>query len=332
MSHKKEIYTAVIALICAVAIGIVMQNSESATAHYGTRPAQMPATDVPDTNGTTPRNAMLDVQEITLTSAEMSPGITLPGTDSDVTTVSAPRSTLPEPVAPQASLTPGCEILATARPVAAAMVDLTMNAPCMPNERVTVHHNGMLFTETTASDGSLSLRVPALARDAVFIVAFANGDGAVAQTTVEELADYDRAAIQWKGNGGFQIHAREFGADYGSAGHIWDGAPGDLPAAVAGESGVLTRLGDPEAADPLLAEVYSFPKLSSTRSGTIALSVEAEVTTANCGLEVEAQALELQADGKIKTQNLTLAVPDCDSTGSFLVLNNLLQDLKVAGK
>ena len=47
-------------------------------------------------------------------------------------------------------------------------------------------------------------------------------------------------------------------------------------------------------------------------------------------LEIEAQSLEIQTDGKVRTQNLTLAVPDCEATGSFLVLNNLLQDLKVA--
>ena len=52
----------------------------------------------------------------------------------------------------------------------------------------------------------------------------------------------------------------------------------------------------------------------------------------NCGLEIEAQALETKTEGGIKTKNLTLPVPDCDAVGSFLVLNNLLEDLKVAAK
>ena len=92
----------------------------------------------------------------------------------------------------------------------------------------------------------------------------------------------------------------------------------------------MTRNGDIEASEPLMAEVYSFPVAKTAQEGDVALSVEAEVSEANCGLEIEAQALELRGDDPVKTQNLTLAVPDCDAVGNFLVLNNLLQDLKVA--
>jgi hypothetical protein len=78
-----------------------------------------------------------------------------------------------------------------------------------------------------------------------------------------------------------------------------------------------------------MAEVYTFPTAMGAQTGTIDLSVEAEVTVMNCGLEIEAQSLELQG-GSVKTQDLTLAVPECDAKGSFLVLNNLVQDLTVA--
>ncbi|KKK94445.1 hypothetical protein LCGC14_2682800, partial [marine sediment metagenome] len=127
-----------------------------------------------------------------------------------------------------------------------------------------------------------------------------------------------------------ELHAREFGADYGDAGHVWSGAPRDMTAAVLGEGGFMTRNGDTDTSDPLMAEVYSFPVAAAGQEGDVALSVEAEVSEANCGLEIEAQALELRGSDQVKTQNLTLAVPDCDAVGNFLVLNNLLQDLKVA--
>lgn len=334
MLRTKEILTAVGALGCAIGIGFVMQGSDTEQAFYGSATEKSPS-EMPVLEGATSANALLDVQEITLTSAEFDTGIDLPEPQTDVVPVSTAPSTLSEPElpkAPETAVAPSCEVTASARPVAAAMVDLSMEAACLPNERVTVHHNGMIFTETTSAEGKVSLRVPALAQEAVFILAFTNGEGAVAQTTVEELADYDRSVLQWKGNTGFQIHAREFGAEYGAKGHFWDGAPGDVADAVSGNSGVLTRHGDINSAEPLLAEVYSFPKAYNTRTGTIALSVETEVTQANCGLEIEAQSLEIQPDGGIKTQNLTLPVPECDAEGSFLVLNNLLQDLKVAGR
>ncbi len=328
MLRTKEIVTAVGALGCAIAIGFVMQNSETAQELYGNKtPAAAPMLKSAGAD-----NALLDVQDITLTSAEFETGIALPEPDAEVITASTPSSTLPEPAMPESAVTPACDIVADARPVAAAMVDLTMQAACLPNERVTVHHNGMIFTVTTSAEGKVKLKVPALAKEAVFILAFSNGEGAVAQTTVEELEDYDRAVLQWKGNTGFQIHAREFGAAYGAKGHLWEGAPGEIADTVAGSSGVITLHGDMDAAEPLLAEVYSFPKSYSEIAGNIALSVETEVTETNCGLEIEAQTLELQPDGQMKIHNLTLAVPECDAKGSFLVLNNLLQDLKVAGR
>lgn len=333
MLRTKEILTAAGTLACAIGIGFVMQNSENAKARYGDKAEQtQPPEGAPPFKGASATNSLLDVKEITLTSAEFDTGITPVQPEAEVITVAASESTLPAPDSPQATPMPACDIVADARPVAGAMVELMMQADCLPNERVTVHHNGMIFTETTSDTGDVSLRVPALSEDAVFILAFSSGEGAVAQTKVEELAGFSRSVLQWKGNTGFEIHAREFGADYGSEGHIWDGAPGSIADAVSGAGGVLTRHGDTDAPEPLLAEVYSFPKAYAGNPGTISLSVEAEVTAANCGLEIEAQSLEVQSGGAIRTQNLTLPVPDCDAQGSFLVLNNLLQDLKVAGK
>jgi hypothetical protein len=325
MARLKEILTAVGTLGCAIGIGFVMQNSEAAEKRYGNGvDAETPLNEI------STGNALLDVQEITLTSADFDTNVDVPAADSQVTTVSAPQSVLPEPDLPDLAVTPACEISAQARAVAGAMVDLSMTASCLPGERVTVHHNGMLFTETTSDTGEMNITVPALSEEAVFIVAFSNGDGAVAQTTVEELSDFDRVALQWKGQTGFQVHAREFGADYGSAGHIWAEAPGDIADAVTGKGGMMIGLGDTNVPDALFAEVYSFPKAAASESGDIAISVEAEVNTINCGQEIEAQSLEIGPDGVIKTQNLTLSVPECDAIGNFLVLNNLLQDLKVA--
>lgn len=332
MSRMKGILTAVGTLGSAIAIGFVMQNSDTAEKRYGSSKDTTERTAPAETNvdGIETDNALLDVQEITLTSAEFETNIDVPAVDSQVTTVSAPQSILPEPDFPEPAVTPACEITAEARPVAAAMVNLSMVASCLPGERVTVHHNGMIFTETTSDAGKMDITVPALTEEAVFIIAFSNGDGGVAQTKVEELADFDRVVLQWKGQTGFQIHAREFGADYGAKGHIWADAPGGVADAVTGNGGLIIELGDSNVPDALFAEVYSFPKVATSQSGNIALSVETEVNHLNCGQEIEAQSLEFGEDGRIKTQNLTLSVPECDAIGNFLVLNNLLGDLKVA--
>lgn len=322
MLRTKELATAFATLACAIGIGFVMQSSESATAMYSDA--------AEDNRLSVPLDAVLDVEAITLTSAELETSVTLPKTQSQIVTAAAPASTLEAPKPPQAVPDAGCDITANARAIAAAMVNLTLDASCLPNERVTVHHSGMVFSQVTDANGSLDLTVPALAEQAVFILAFSSGDGAVAQTVVEEVADFDRVVLQWRGQTGFQIHAFEFGASYGEEGHVWSESARDVTAAITGKGGFLTTNGDAAIVDPLMAEIYSIPKAMKVQAGAVALSVEAEVTENNCSSEIEAQTLQMSAGSEIKTKNLALAVPDCDAIGNFLVLNNLLQDLTVA--
>ena len=334
MRHMKEIATAVGTLAIAVGVGFVMQSSETAQARYGKDARPVTTPNAEDTNdlltGSASADVLLEVQEIELTSATDPVAVPVPQSDSNVQRVSAPATAeIPQDtdVLPQAE---GCEMAADAAVGAAAMVTLSLTAPCAPNERLTVHHNGMMFTETTDASGDLNITVPALTSNAVFIMAFSNGDGAVAQAKVPDVDQFDRTTLQWRGLAGFELHAREFGADYGQTGHVWSGADQNAQGMTQGENGYILRLGDPTSVEPLIAEVYTYPSGNSAKSGIIDLSVEAEVTPNNCGLEVEAQSLEMMADGAMKTQDLTLAVPGCDAVGSFLVLNNLVTDLKVA--
>ena len=83
-------------------------------------------------------------------------------------------------------------------------------------------------------------------------------------------------------------------------------------------------------ADALMAEVYTFPTLTSDSAGRIGLSVEAEVTAANCGRQIAAQTLQLKPGETLRSRDVTLDMPACDANGDFLVLKNLFEDLKVA--
>ncbi|MGB7242218.1 MAG: hypothetical protein WBC93_09055 [Sulfitobacter sp.] len=336
MSHKKEIVTAIATLGCALGIGFVMQSGEVADQRYGKAAlAKQTAAPVQATAANAfglslSEGAELQVESIKLTSAEIETLAEIPVFEDQMIKVSAPVNGLEAPDVPELALRPECTVTATATPVAAAMVHLSLVAPCLANEQVTIHHNGMMFSHETSATGTLNTQVPALAKDAVFILAFANGDGVVAEAQVRTLALYDRVVLQWRGASGFQIHAREFGADYGQDGHVWSGAAREVGFAATGEGGFLTTYGDVALSDALVAEVYSFPSGTIRKSGTVHLSIEAEVTASNCGTEVAAQVLELVAGGPVHSKDVTLAVPDCDAVGNFLVLNNLLKDLKVA--
>jgi hypothetical protein len=264
----------------------------------------------------------MEIEKITLTSRQKLPPIG--GSESDVTAQVA------------TSAGTACRMQASAKALPGAMVALTILAPCRAGERVTLHHQGMMVTETLGDTGALELTVPALASTAIFIVEptmapkalrirTASAGGAVVQVAVPDMAQVDRVVLQWSGNSGFEVHAREFGAQYGERGHVWHGAD---PARGAGE---MVQLGDRAQLSPRLAEVYSFRRDVTAADGVIEISVEAEVTEINCGREIAAQSLRF-SQGRVQTRDLVLEMPDCTATGDFLVLNNLVEHLKIAAK
>ncbi len=313
-------------LVCALGIGYVMQ--------YGTK---LPGQDAPV-------EAELQVTDIT----EASSAFVAPQLPDDLElelvmpdqTVALAAATEPE-VAPLdlSNLPPepaqsgfDCETVMLATPIAGAMVDITLDAACHASERVTIHHHGMMFTEVMQPDGTLNISVPAMSDRAMFIAAFADGEGATASADVTSLEFYDRVAVQWKGEAGLQLHAREFSADYFADGHVWAAAAGDLTAAARGEGGFLTRLGREDAPEALMVEVYSFPTGTATRGGDVLVTVEAEVTDSNCAAQIEAQTFELHSENGLRVRDMTLDMPDCDSVGDFLVLKNLIEDLTIASR
>ncbi|WP_085307489.1 hypothetical protein [Planktotalea arctica] len=330
-------------LATAGAIGFVMQNGESAKARYA-------GASIPDISGTA--SEPLQVTDITLTSA-VADTVAAQTSRSELqeqsiaeAAIGAPEqetiapeiemAALGDPIAlevvepefaPPVSL---CSIEMTAEASAAAMVDLSLSAACYPNERVTFHHNGMMFTEATDETGNLNLSVPALSENAVFIVSFANGEGALANTKVPSLEFYDRMVVQSKASSGLHINAFEFGAAYRDEGHVNANSGRTMADAAKGHGGFITSLGDGVQGEALVAEVYTFPIETAQKQGDVHVSVDAEVTTANCGLRIEAQTLEVRRASAMKVQDVTLPIPACDAVGDFLVLQNLIQDLKVA--
>ncbi|MEP5153757.1 hypothetical protein [Planktotalea sp.] len=331
-------------LATAGAIGFVMQNGDTAKARYA-------QTTVPDISGTA--SDPLEVTDIALTSSsvvvdsstEATPKSSV-ASDVDTTTVEMPAKEMEEPVirtaglgdvaVPSADMSEAdapaalCDIDVTAVAADAAMVDLSLSADCYPNERVTFHHNGMMFTDATDENGKLDLYIPALAENAVIIVAFSNGEGALANARVPSLVDFDRYVVQSKAKSELHINAFEFGANFRDEGHVDIDSDRTMADAAVGTGGFITSLGDATRGDDLMAEVYTFPTALTEKEGDVHVSVDAQVTTANCGLDIDAQTLEVRRAGQMKVQDLSLQIPACDAVGDFLVLQNLLQDLKVA--
>jgi hypothetical protein len=327
MSRIKSYILGGATVACALGIGYVMQYGLPGQDRTSAKPLQVTQI-TPTSSAMTPRPVALGGQIASapkpLPAATEEPGPMLGENGA------GPQVEAPEAGAKAASAEAPCAITLTAEPAAGAMATLALHAPCHGEARVTLHHQGLMFTELTDAEGRLSVTVPVFAQRASFTAAFAGGAGASAVTDVTSLSFYDRVAVQWKGQAGLQLHAREFGADYFGPGHVWTDSAGDLGAAARGEGGFLVRLGRAETPEGLVAEVYSFPSGTAQQGGAVAMSVEAEVTAENCDRAVEAQTLEIREGHSLRVRDLLVDMPDCAATGDFLVLKNLVEDLNIA--
>lgn len=234
---------------------------------------------------------------------------------------------LSEPIAKET-----CLIDMTGETRAAAMIALRLTAPCQPNARVSFQHGNLTFTVATNDMGIVELDMPALAENALVIATMDDGNAAAIEMEMGSLAFYDRAVVQWQGNTGIEMHAREFGAEYDSEGHVWSGAPRDATYAARGQGGFVTRLGDTGVDNASIAEVYTFPTATATSAGDIELTVEVGVTELNCGRDISAQVIAVSEAIPSALSELQVTLPDCDAVGDYLLLKNLVDDLKIAAR
>ncbi|MGH1423643.1 MAG: hypothetical protein ACRBBU_02865 [Pseudooceanicola sp.] len=329
MARSKSILIAAGAIGTAAAIGFVMQAAPERVAE-----PLAPATPISEqvlSQGELDQKApeRVELSEITLTSSSTpaQPKVRAAAPKLD-TTATAQSDALPE----AARVDDTCPVLMKAEPTVAAMVNLTFSSKCDPYTRVSLEHEGMIFTELTNSMGVIEITVPALSEYARFIARLPVGDAAVATVRVDSVAFYDRSVVQSEGRSGISLHALEFGTDYDSDSHVWAENPRDPAVAARGEGGFLMILGDETLPEARIAQVYTFPTGTSQTSGDVRLSVEVAVITENCERLVKADAYQVSGGMPANWQDVSMSMPSCDAVGDYLLLKTPLNDLKIASR
>lgn len=195
--------------------------------------------------------------------------------------------------APVEAISEACPVTLDAFADLGAVISLTLTAPCYPNERVVLRHAGLAVTYQTTATGSLFADIPALDAAGRIEARFADGSGAQAAAPVEDLSGMHRFAVQGMAEDGLVLSG---GDD-------------------------LRLLGNGDVPQALLAQVVTLAGAD--------IAVETEVTATRCGREVMGEMI-LSEGGKATTAELTLALPDCDEAGGFVVLNNPVGNMKLA--
>ena len=207
-----------------------------------------------------------------------------------------------------------------------AMLDLSF-VGCKARQLV-LRHGDVEITTATDSSGRFERRIPALFSEARVSITF-DGETIDSAIAVPDADDFQHVAIVWEGPQLLRLHAFEFGAKRDQFGHVWAKAPKSPDRATRGTGGFLTRLGDGNGTS---AEIYSFPAGQSRNTGVVRLVVEADVTPSNCGHQVEALALQTDPLGGMDVTEVALKMPQCEAVGLVVRLQNLFQDMRLAGR
>lgn len=223
-----------------------------------------------------------------------------------------------------------CDATMTAKPAAGATVVLRVETPCLPSARVRIKHGDLAADYFSSSSGITEATFPATQELAVFEAHLPTGDILTAQAQIPEAVGYERMVTMWRGPEGLSVHAFEFGATEGDAGHVWRGAARMPEVADTGRGGFLLSLGSGDWPDGLKAEVYSFPVSEAVRSGLVQIALGAEVTPNSCGQELHAVTLQIGDGLPGAPVDISLQLPACDSETRFMLLKNLARDLKVS--
>ncbi len=205
-------------------------------------------------------------------------------------------------------------------PLAGAVVEARLDAPCDPGVRVELRHADLRFAVLTGPDGTAAPRLPALTADARVEAVFADGTVVTAEAVVPDVAEVERVVLVSDGWSGLTLRAFE--------GASWRGE--DAYALTTARPGAMLRLGDPEIEAPLLAEVYTAPAGRFAPSGGARLQVEADLSPANCARDVIADIVRSSGGVASAPQPLRLSLPACGEDGGLLVVDLPPADIRIA--
>jgi hypothetical protein len=222
----------------------------------------------------------------------------------------------------------GCGPWLTATAMPGSAVRVNIAAPCHPGQQAVVRHAHLAASGQTDADGHLTVLLPALDQNADVQIEFAD-DTHTRTVNVPSAAAFQHVVLKWTGDQVFHMHAFEFGAAKSQMGHVWAGSPKTPVWASRGTGGYLTRLVNGTGPS---AEIYSFPAGQSPLRGVVRLVVEATVTDANCGKVAEGIALQTSPLGGLRETEIAVEMPECSQIGETVQLQNLLQDMRLAGR
>lgn len=328
MSRISTIKTAARTLAVALGIGLVMQIGAGNSTGGESTSTDLSAVRTLMTATNAQGEAVFGVPDVVTTPLDHTK------TTQPVWDVDAVYPELADPQMGTILATPieGCGVSMSAEPVEAAMVSLSLSAPCALREDFVLRHEAFQMSARTDEDGTATLLAPALTEDATFVVLFDNVEHARVTVGVPDVRLFDRAVLQWQDVFNLQLHALESGASIGEPDHVWSASIHTPQSAIAGEGGFVMRFGTTNTDMPYLAEVYTYPQGHDDQADPTILQVGVAVTEANCGREVDTILIRASMGRSLVTKKMAAALPGCDAIGEVAMLRDKFEDLTLAAR
>ncbi|MEM1272454.1 MAG: hypothetical protein AAGF88_01485 [Pseudomonadota bacterium] len=215
-----------------------------------------------------------------------------------------------------------CGIEMRAEAVPPAMVALEIVDPCDPQQEIAISHAGIRVTAQSDGMGAVAVSLPVFANPADILVETTGGFSQQISVDVPDLVDYHRVAVAWRGGANLNLVAEEPGQRMPT--DLQN--PGRPANAQLGIGGFLTALGTPGS--DARAQIYTFPRDPVVPNQRIRLHVE--ITAQPCHATTAAQTVELLDTGGTRATDFDITPAGCLGDSRDLVLQNLLQDLRIA--
>jgi hypothetical protein len=109
---------------------------------------------------------------------------------------------------------------------AGGLTQISVGSSCRAGELVSITYADATLVERLDAEGRSKTTLDCFAGDAVPItIVFEDGTSITRRPVTDDLTKYSKVAILWSSSVDLDLHAFEYAAAPGDAGHIWPGAP-----------------------------------------------------------------------------------------------------------
>ncbi len=193
-----------------------------------------------------------------------------------------------------------------------ATLRVSLNAPCHKDTDLRLTVAGLSADDRTDAAGHWEVRLPLLEPHVTLALEF--GDYRLSHSLSPDTpSTFQHVVLTWHGAQVFRINAES---------HLSEAMDGKM-------GGTLTKAGNGSGD---VFEIYSFPTGSGTAQGVVRLSVDAEVTAANCGTTVSTTAYQTGFLAGLRKTQISYTMPECERVGDVVRLQNLFRDMRLAAR